>query len=360
MKVSANYILIFAVSLISLALFNSKVAEKTCVDLKGNEVDWFVVFLYPTTASKTEILSYGYFDANSKDIDYYEYDDKTFPGISLVMSYTDDNTSNFFFWNDDTSTEGDSKSSSSGKAHSKGGLIFNKSSGFLFSHSLPRFPRRTDDNKIMASFPTNAGKFGQTFICLSMDYENSIKVVESLNIINPPLVLNVENDLVHTPGNPEVIKIIKNKQDSKLPDNKITEVLTKKGNSFKIFSKSRNEPTLPYDEQIPKHFKDGLYVETWTKPKLEESICQGTNKIINIAELKFGDFAYDRNQEHSKWAVGIKKDTCCFGDLNRTDSQKKRGGNVICFNHPKLASIMRGAIVSKDSCGKSELSFLDD
>lgn len=362
MRVFTKYTLIALIllGLSFISMTSSKSGDKTCLDVNGKEVDWFVIFLYPTTSSPSDTLSYGYYDVNSKDIEFYEYDDKTFPGIPLMMSYKDDKSSNYFFWNDDASTETEEKSGGSGKAHSKGGLIFNKNSGFLLSHSLPRFPRRNDKNEIEPSFPSNAGIYGQTFICLSMNYENTLKVVETLNIINPPLLLNVDTDVLNSPGNPEVVKLIKNKQDKNSPDSKITEVQTKKGNSFYIFSKSRNEPTLPWDEQIPKFYKDGFYVETWTKPKLEDNICTGNLKVINVAELKFSNFSYNRNQEHSKWGVAMTKDVCCIGDLNRTDSQKKRGGNVICFTNSKLADIMRKGIVSKDSCGKSKLSFLEE
>ena len=327
-----------------------------CVNPEGKEVDWFVAFLYPSTSNKKANLSYGYFDNTTTSLKYYEYSDATFPGIKVIMTFEQEN-SNYFIWNDDATTDGGEKASTSGKAHSKGGLIFDKTSGVLFSHSLPRFPRRTEDNKVLASFPTNAGIYGQTFICISMNKENSLKVVETLNIIVPPLLLNVESDMLQSPGNADVLKLIKNRLDSKLPLTKITEIQSKGGASFQIFSKSKNEESLPYDEQIPKFYKDGLYVETWTKPKQEASECSGEYMIINVSELNFGEFSYDKNQEHSKWAVGIKKDVCCFGDLNRCASQRKRGGNVICFINKKLADIMRGAIKTVESCPK--LNFLE-
>ena len=337
------------------------VNQKTCLTPEKKEVDWFVIFLFPINSNESKVLSYGYFDENSKSIEYYEYDSETFPGISLLEGYDDDET-NYFFWNDDTTVEnGEKSSSSSGKAHSKGGLIFNTEGGFLLSHSLPRFPRRAERNKIIDDFPSNAGVFGQTFICISLDKENSLKIVETLNIINPQMVMSVNEDRTQTPGNAEVLKLIKNRQDGKLPDFKISEVISRKGKAFQVFSKGRDQPNLPYDSYIPNHYKDSIFVQTWTKPDMEESICKETYKVINVQEVKFGEFAFDKNQEHSKWAVGAKKDLCCFGDLNRTSSQKKRGGNTICFLQLNLAKTMRTAITLRDSCtvNATFLSYLE-
>jgi hypothetical protein len=352
-----KYFIYFILSLAYISIFTT--AKKVCVNPEGKEVDWFVVFLFPETSNKNVKLSYGYYDDSLTNMKYVEYSDKTFPGIKAIMQFEQANT-DYFIWNDDATTEeGEKSSSSNGKAHSKGGLIFDKTSGILFSHSLPRFPLRTDKNKVIASFPDNAGIYGQTFICINMNYDNAIKVAETLNLINPPLLVNIEDDVLQKPGNPEILKLIKNRQDSKLPNTKITEIKSLKGDAFTIFSKSRNEETLPYDVQIPAYYKDGLFVETWTKPVQIPSICKGENLVINVNELQFGDFAYNKNQEHSKWAVGIKKDVCCFGDLNRCDSQRKRGGNVICFINKKLAGIMRGAIKTVESCPK-KLNFLEE
>jgi deoxyribonuclease-2 len=345
--------LLLVMILVLLSLSESKTG-KICQNPSGKNVDWYIVLLFPETATKERGLYYGYFDNTSTELAYYKYEDSSFPGIKVVQGFEDGKT-NYFFWNDDQSTDDDSKSASSGKAHSKGGLIFNDTEGLLFSHSLPRFPRRKDDNTILDSLPLNGGVYGQHFICISMDKTNILKVVESLNIINPPMMINVEQDLTQTPPNPMVEKLIKNRQDSKLPVSQISEITSIGGQKFQIFSKGRNNPSLPYDLEIPEYYKDGLYVETWTKPDMLPSICKGENKILNVLNLNFGVYNYDKNQEHSKWAVATKKNICCFGDLNRTESQKKRGGNIICFENKKLATIMRAAIVASETC---QLKFL--
>jgi deoxyribonuclease-2 len=334
----------------------SKNLNNYCLSPNNTKVDWSVIFLFPETSYKDGKLAYGYFDNNSKEMQYYYYDENSFPSIKVVIEYDQIDT-NYFFWNDDTTADGQNKTSSSSKAHSKGGLIFDNSSGVFLSHSLPRFPRRNIKNKIVESLPSNAGIYGQTFICISVDKENALKVVETLNIIDPPLVLNVDIDKTQKTPNEQVQKLIKNKFDPKLPQSKVSEVVSRAGTEFQIFSKGRNEENLPWDSLIPNHYSDGIYVQTWTKPLMVPTTCEG-HQIINVTNLKFGKYEYTKDQEHSKWGVGIKKDICCFGDLNRTFSQMKRGGSIICMNNPVLAVIMRNAIVGKDECSKKNV-FLE-
>ena len=54
------------------------------------------------------------------------------------------------------------------------------------------------------------------------------------------------------------------------------------------------------------------------------------------------------NQEHSKWAITHSKNIVCFADLNHCESQKERGGNIVCFENSKLHDIMKKAIIATD------------
>lgn len=341
--------------LINLSL--SIKTKKVCLSPANEEVDWYVIFLFPSTGDAEGKLKYGYFDNNSTTLSILPYNEEDFPALKLINHFNSD-TTNYFFWNDDMTSEAGDKSSARGRAHSKGGLIFDDKEGLFLSHSLPRFPWRTETGEVIITLPPNAGIYGQNFICLSIDTANSLNVIETLNIINPSLALKVDSDNVFSPANENVEKLIKNRQDSKLENTKIVEIETRGKNKFNIFSKSRNEESLPWDTMIPNHYKDGLYVETWTKPDLIESSCSNkTRKIFNVMKLKFGTIQYNQNQEHSKWAVGIKKNFACFGDLNRTGSQMTRGGNTICFENEHLANIMRKGIVEYEDC---RLKFLID
>jgi deoxyribonuclease-2 len=350
--------------LLVLVIVSFTSSKKVCLSPEGSEVDWYVILLYPQTSVGGDTIIYSYFDNNQTELKYYKFAEDTFPGLKVVGEYEGDKT-NHFFWNDDVTKEGEKKkSSSNGKAHSKGGLIFDAHSAVLLSHSLPRFPTRTADERVVGSLPSNAGIYGQHFICISMDTDNALKVVESLNIINPSLIIQSETDSVFNPASSVVEKLIKNRQDSKLEKQKTFTIKSQAGNVFTIFTKSKNEEDLPYDAAIPTHYQDGLYVEAWTKPDLIESNC-GEFDILNVVTVKMGNIKYDQNQEHSKWAVGLNKNFVCFGDLNRTESQKERAGNTICFENETLAGILRGSVAEYEPCPKKKgkkknLQFLQD
>jgi deoxyribonuclease-2 len=343
-----------------LTLAISKSIDYACRDPNNNIVDWYLIMLFPSTANHADnSLVYMFYDEKS-GLNQYYFDIKTFPPIRdthEVENSSAQSKVNYFFWNDDTSTEKKLTAAYKGKAHSKGGLVYNRESGYFLMHSLPRFPRRTADNKFVDEFPDNAGKFAQHFLCISTDFENNLKIIDTLNIINPQLIVkNGEEDNVS--DNESVLKLIKNRSDPKLPPYAKSTIESVGKKEFTFFSRSKNEEHLQYDFHIPQHYGDNFYVETWTKPKLLDPICNGKYKIMNIKSLKFGLYAYNNNQEHAKWSVAEKKDISCFGDLNRTDQKTIRGGNVICISDKKLANIMRDAITDADQCN-SKLAFLE-
>lgn len=353
-------------SLICLFLLKDTESKTTTFDCQSPEnkkVEWYVIFLFPSTASKSKTLSYGYFDNLSKDLKYYKFENDSFPPLKIPtqLDGIDANADkvNYFFWNDDMTSEEQKKSAGAGKAHSKGGLAYDKDTGYFLLHSLPRFPKRNSEGVFYKELPDNAGKFGQTFICLSLDKDNSVSIVDHLNIINPQIIVKHGDTDNVDKKNDAVAKFIKNRGDSKLPTTKISTISTNK-EVFTFFAKGKNYDKLPYDTLIPEHYKDGLFVETWTKPAMLDSICDGDYEIVNVENLKFGEFEFDKNMEHSKWAVSKTKNIACFGDLNRTESQKNRGGLTVCFENKKLADLMKKAIVNKESCNKKEvLEFLE-
>ena len=127
---------------------------------------------------------------------------------------------------------------------------------------------------------------------------------------------------------------------------------------FQIFSKTKIYNDLQWDEIIPSYYNDDFYSETWTKPERLPSVCNKDFQVINVLGLKFGKYEFDYDNEHSKWGVAQKKNISCFGDLNRTESQKSRGGLVICFENTLLARTIRAAIVYSEECPAKKLRFL--
>ena len=347
--------------LISLTLTMSKPGINfSCKDPNNNIVDWYLIMLLPVSSHPEKKLVYMYYDQETGP-NQYDFDEKTFPPIRdthEVDGMTPKDKVNYFFWNDDTSTEDKLSAAYKGKAHSKGGLVYNKDGGYFLMHSLPRFPRRTANNEFVDTLPDNAGIYAQHFLCITANLENNLKIVDTLNIINPQIIIN-NGDKDNVGESESVIKLIKNRFDQKLPSFKIFDVESIGKKKFTFFSRSKNEENLQFDYHIPDYYKDDFYVETWSKPTLMDPICDGLYKVMNVKALKFGNYSFDNGQEHAKWSVAAKKDITCFGDLNRTDQKTVRGGNVICIKDKKLAKLMRNAITDRDKCMEAEFLFLE-
>lgn len=345
-------------TLLSLAI--SITGDKTCKNPSGEPVDWYVVFLYPQNSSPEGVLSYGYFGSDSEEMTFHSYELDEFPP-NRVTSFTlaEEKDFNFFFWNDDKTCKDDtkSKSASNSKAHAKGELIFDKTSGVFLLHSLPRFPTRMLDGTILTELPGNAGIYGQTFLCISTDESTPYKLAELLNYINISNNLSVKEDRINNPPNPWVEKLISNKYSSYYPLVLETEIQSKGNQTFTFFSKSYRQKDVPYDLTLRQKYEDSFFVRTWSRPSLSPSICED-NELLNVLDVKYDKWSYGKDKEHSKWAISKTKDICCFGDVNHTDSQKNRGGNIVCFENKKLHDIMREAIVNTDTCPKKFLSFL--
>lgn len=361
---SRRYFILICLFICSINLnsIETKDDNHVCLDPNGREVDWYVILLFPRSSEKSRILSYGYYDNSSTSLKYYQYDKNSFPPLDFTkLKDFSTKTTNVIFWNDDKSTEGKIDKASDSKGHSKGGLIYNKTSGRYIMHSLPRFPRRTDENVVIPDLPDNAGIYGQHFLCISLHTTEALKLIDHLIIINPSLVYtHGTNDNVGLKTD-QVEKLLSGKADRTRDSDGFITLKSKQGKQFDIFSKGNGSPDLPYDAIIPNAYESSIFVETWSKPEMLTIICESKYRVMNVLNLTFGKYQYTRDNEHSKWAVLEKKPVSCFSDLNRIASQKRRGGLSICITDTNLANIMRNGVKDFEDCKSQkilELAFL--
>jgi hypothetical protein len=138
----------------------------------------------PRSVSSDNQIYYVYFDNTLSSIEYYLYEESTFPP-TMITAYVTNNSKaedfNYFFWNDDKGTKGGgSDSATSDRAHAKGSLVYDQNDGAFLLHSLPRFPTRTSSNELLTELPSNAGYYGQHFFCVTVSKATSEKIVELL------------------------------------------------------------------------------------------------------------------------------------------------------------------------------------
>ena len=332
-----------------LCLSASCSIKKVCLNPSGQEVDWYAIFFMPASISGNNEIVYGYFDPNFSNLQYYKYDINTFPPTHITRYTLGDETDfNYFFWNDDkTVKDGSSSSATSSKAHAKGTLVYNSISGAFLLHSLPRFPTRTSENIVLEELPSNAGSYGQTFLCISVNKETAEIIAKLINCVNVCINKSVDSDRVNSTPNKWIQNLISNKMDSSCTIEHITKIKSLSGVEFTFYGKNYKDKIIPYDTTMREIYQDHFYVRTWSRPSLAPAQYD-TYNLVNILEVKYDSYEYEVNKEHSKWGITHKKNIVCFADLNHTESQKERGGHIVCFKNEKLHNIMKEAIKSID------------
>ena len=323
--------------------------KRVCRNPSGQEVDWYAIFFMPKSVSKDGEMHYAYFDPSLNALKYYKYNINEFPPTHITRYVlNDDSNINYFFWNDDkTVKNGTPSQASSTKAHAKGSLVYDSTSGAFLLHSLPRFPTRTSENVILEELPSNAGSYGQNFLCISIDKDTAEEIAKLLNCINVSINKSVDTDKVNTSPNYWIKKLISNRMDSSCEIENINKIKSLSGVEFTFFGKNYKKKVIPYDTTMRLTYNDHFYVRTWSKPSLAPSL-NDTYHLVNVLEVKFDEYNYGVTKEHAKWGITHKKNIVCFSDLNHGQSQDDRGGNIVCFENEKLHTIMKAAIVSHD------------
>ena len=333
-------------------------SDKVCRNPEGEEVDWYAIFFMPLSVSQDGQIHYGYFDPEINTLKFYNYSESDFPPTQIT-NYVNEtsNDTNYFFWNDDKTLKNkDPTSASSTKAHAKGSLIYDNDGGVFLLHSLPRFPTRDENNTILPELPSNGGSYAQTFLCISFDKRNSEQIAKLLNCINVSINKAVSSDKINTSPNMWVNALINNKMDSSCSIQHTVKMKSKGGETFTFFGKNYKNKIIPYDTTLRQYYTDDIYVRTWSRPYLAPPL-NDTFNLNNVLEVKFGIYGYYVTKEHSKWAITKDKNVVCFADLNHTESQKERGGHIVCFENEKLHSLMMDSIISTD---ETQIRLLSD
>ena len=335
--------ILFLILFISISCSTNKV----CRNPEGVEVDWYTIFFMPASASSDKKIHYGYFDPTLSQLKYYEYSESNFPPTHITRYATGGGSDfNYFFWNDDrTVKDGEPKSAAQTKAHAKGSLVYDEDYGAFLLHSLPRFPTRNQNNALLTEIPSNGGSYGQTFLCITVNKNTAEEIARLLNCVNVCINHSVPQDRVNKSPNTWVNALISNKMDGSCRIEHTVKIKSKRGEMFTFYGKNYKNKIIPYDTTLRQAYEDHIYVRTWSRPSLAPNLY-GTYNLINVLEVKFGDYKYVVNKEHSKWAITKTKNIVCFSDLNHTESQKERGGQIVCFQNEKLHNIMKGSIVS--------------
>ena len=109
-----------------------------------------------------------------------------------------------------------------------------------------------------------------------------------------------------------------------------------------IFKNGGQKNCSIFEDGMAPYLKENLSAESWGRP-LEKSWCNTPYSVTNVLKVSVGTLQWAEADDHSKWVVSNSYG--CFGDMNRMDSQWKRGGSFFCLQNEKLSKALRKSVL---------------
>ena len=239
--------------------------------------------------------------------------------IWIKSLYLDSSWTGWIVYNDETAHI-DIKGTT--KGHCKGILAWNKEHISWLIHSVPNFPRLFTGNTI-SDIEKGEHIFGQSFCYTKLSYTDK-------------LLHDIVNHIAIMEAHMYILQV-----DVQIPKATKTQTVQSITFSDKISHhvKSPYAHIDIYSEYLCGKDQAVWNVETW---KRGSKITKACKNIQDIETLKFAGNEYKESQDHSKWA--ISEELCFIGDLNRMESQSKRGGGGILIRDPDMAGAFRKLI----------------
>ncbi|XP_061180817.1 deoxyribonuclease-2-alpha-like [Saccostrea echinata] len=310
----------------------------TCKSPSNEIVDWFIVYKVPTLSGNfnTEGSEYFYMDSlqtspNFSDCNRDIQSTKTNPVYkTLLPLYSKSKTlQNYGMYND----QPPNKDVGQSYGHSKGTYAFGKDSGFWIISSVPRFPAAVPES-IMESvsdsyiYKDSQTVKGQIIFCVTLGPKYMETLGTAFATTNP--YIYSQNGGVPLKGELTTYSM---------------PIKTKGNEELKLLAKSSSFGKDLYLDLIRKELNDSLYVQTW-QPSLPSK-----DSVTNVQNVCFENgLTYGTSLDHSKWAVAKKEPWTCIGDINRSETQYKRGGLALCLYNAKVANEFRKLVLEENRC----------
>lgn len=313
----------------------------------GKAVDWWFIYKVPKDAKAADKsgkpatgYEYAYFDSGSKVLAGSKHllnDTSNALRLTLQQLPAKPHPSmGAVFYNDEYPSEL-KKTNNGDRGHCKGVLAFDmaSNSAIWLLHSTPRFPAPG-----MFAFPADELDYGQTFLCITL---KDVKTAESIaqqmtteqgpQTYGPPLPKGASAVWTSLTGGKYAL--------SKTPGT--VAFSSKKGKAFRSIAKSRVWGQDLWSDAVGDDLNVDLDVESWRRGKIPSTVDSNKkDDIEDVIDIDFGPlgfpYAWPETKDHAKWASSLKgnSDWICVADINRQESQSKRGGGAICFQHPAL------------------------
>lgn len=374
MKFLITSIVLSAALLSTVFSYDLDELDIACRDEQGIKRDWFSAYKFPKISDNENDLVKG-----GAGYVYLHEDDQKFQmgkvgfnesdsivGKTLESFYETDfgnkNTDRgFLLYNDQYKDQ-----QLSSRAHAKGVIYFDDKSAVWIVHSFPHYPSLPSTGKY--TLGGSQMRYGQTMICLTLPLEELEKVGNQLMWAWPQ---HIDSSFPESSNGAFYLKFLqrvakkgKHRKPKKDAESEALswanqeDLRTIEGNKMSTFYKGQKFGEDVWADLISPGLGADMMTETWSNGVggVLGSDCDAKYKVNNIKYLNFSKFnvKFKVNKDHGKWGLGIpqnprsySKRAICIGDMNRMQSQFKRGGGAIC-------------IKSESKAWKEYLSIIDE
>ncbi|XP_063702793.1 plancitoxin-1-like [Culicoides brevitarsis] len=338
----------FAITLFCLVFVSSASASIGCRDENNKIVDFTYLYKLPDdppaqTVFKSDGFRYAFMTSSSLNGIWIDSSRNitqkdSIPGLTLTQMYGNAKILAILY-NDQSPSENDDSS----KGHSKGVIVSDGTQGFWIVHSIPRFPPELEVGAY--GYPSTGAKYGQNYLCVTMKAAEIDKAISQLEM-NQVQIYSSQLPASLKKKFPNAVRLLEG-----------FNVLTLKsaaGVTFTSFAKSSNFKRDLYQDLLAPAIGD-ISVESWKfGNNFLTSNCSTSQKVLTIASLDLEDvnYKFSTSRDHSKWAVSAsnKANWICVGDINRFESQFKRGGGCLCQSSQAISEAYRKIIAETDKC----------
>lgn len=345
-----NLLLILTLKLVEIN--STKIA---CQDENGQKVDWFSVYKLPRYVSNSnQFIQNGTAYTHLSELSQKwslglksMNDSQSNAGRTLNILYNNETNSEigYMMYNDQYGSDDDEEVlANTRKAHAKGVLIFDDQTAVWLIHSIPNYPPKPNTGKYKIS-PSQT-VYGQSMLCITVKLSELDKIGKQLLYSYPQVfdsyipnsLLSQNNKTGHLNN---LVSVIKGERVKVAPWFNVQQLTTLNNNKFLAFHKDTKFDQDLYANLIGPTLQSSLFTETWSRGiGTLPTNCNTTYPVYNIEKINMNklipNFSFTVYSDHSKWAANLAMETnetkyVCIGDINRQNSQKKRGGGSVCF-----------------------------
>jgi deoxyribonuclease-2 len=250
---------------------------------------------------------------------------------------------NWLFYNDDEPDNEKGTNVHSRGAHAKGVVVWNDNVIGWLIHSVPNYPERIyqDSGLRFPDILKSQLIYGQSFCYIEIGYQPStLQCIFSQLKKMDAHVYDEHNE--HNEDTEDNQKEQKESDDEKSENNKIVNVHKMGENIFHLSKNSKWGKDL-YEDFICDYINEDILCETWAKPSIPSS-----PRVKNVKTCRWSDVEYTSTNDHSKYAVSMNQESpwVFIGDINRMESQSRRGGGGLLIKNNDLWTRMNEIIVS--------------